>query len=128
MTEPPGTTDNISSVLHKMTGVKRRLLSIPQRLGVPGFKPVSISLGGVVTDLGMLPVAEVSPDLEKAWLGSSVEVSRDDLVVSDISREYPEDLVIRGVFLIGNRRYTVFWVDKKDVLCYKAVVRKAGAR
>jgi len=111
-----------------MAGVKRRLLNIPQRLGVPGFRPVSISLGGVVTNLGMLPVSEVSPDMEKAWLGSSVEVSKDDLVVSDISREYPEDLVTRGVFLIGNKRYTVVWVDKRDVLCYKAMVRKAGAR
>lgn len=128
------------SVVEKLTKVKARLLSIPKRLGVPDFHRVIVQQGSTQTDLGYLPVHQVSIDTTKRYLSSNVEISPDDLQVTDIPRLYPDDLLAVGYFLIDPildtqtniwtpvKKYKVVHLDRSDLLAYSAVIRKMASK
>lgn len=126
--------DNLVSRLRK---VNDRLQSLPDRLGTPQYTTVVLQLD--TKQVVMVPrpqVTQVEPRQVQAFLGLAVEVALDDLWLSGISREYPEDLLSKAIYLInaqevgtvGSGIYTgkqarCLYLDRTELLTYRALVR-----
>ncbi|MFB2876838.1 MULTISPECIES: hypothetical protein [Floridanema] len=127
-----------NTVVGRMAKVKARLMSIPDRLGVPNFHHVVVQLGNTQVDLGRLPVLSIDLDDTRRYLSAQVETSPDDLQITNIPRLHDENLLQRGAYMVNPTldssdrwvgvRHTLIYLDKSGTLDYKALVRKQGTK
>lgn len=123
------------TLINRLQAVSDRINNLPARLGVPQYSVVVLeAASGVYTVLKPQPtVYQVDSKKVGLMLPGNAEIDPDDLLIKDISRTYPLELVSTSTFIIDatldslgkwqGKRASVLNVEKKHLLTWEALVR-----
>ncbi len=114
------------ALVDRLQIVQDRLMQLPTKFGDPRYKQISYvhpTLGTVL--IVPNPKVETIPGyLAAKYMASGVEISKDDLLVSDVSRSYPFEVLKKSRYLIDTQRLELIDVIETEMLSYGLVLRK----
>jgi hypothetical protein len=118
------------SLVSKMTGLYDRVYPISDRFGVPSHCDFRYRDRVTSIETIVLPRPRVgSPsarDLTK-WLDSGIEVNRDSVIVSGISRTFG-GIEEGAICFIDGRAHTILWIDREQTVTYRIVAQPERMR
>jgi hypothetical protein len=105
------------TLVESLTTLHRRLTSLPSRFDVPSYRDNVV----LVYPDGQQELVEPNPSVKQVdrrfvekWLSDNVQITGEELVVQNVSREYDIDLLRSADVLLGPELGTV--VDQVPVL------------
>lgn len=114
------------ALIDRLQKVNDRLSALPTKFGDPRYKPISYvhpSLGTVL--IVPNPKVETIPGyLAAKYMASGVEISKDDLLVSGVSRSYSFEVLRKSRYLMGVQKLELIDVIEHEMLTYSLVLRK----
>lgn len=125
------------TLINRLQLLNQRLQTLPARLGVPQYLPVTVQQGSTFIPLGTVKVSQVTERDVINWGNAGVDITLEDVVIT-VPRTFSYDTIRRGVYLINASenspgtwlgvRTIVKHVDTNDVLNYTVLAVKNTPR
>lgn len=117
------------SLVSNMTSVYDRIYPISDRLGVPSHCNFTYTdrRTAVTTTVNPRPRVGSPSQTQQGWRNSVVEVNKDDVSVTGISRTYT-GLKEGSLCHINGKPYTVLWIDREQTVTYNLLARPERTR
>lgn len=102
----------------RLAGVRERLQSVPERLGVPQWVPLTIEHGEGTWTWQAIKTTHANPQQVQAFLGSDVIINAEDVEVA-IPRTAPEDAVAHGLYTSQGKVWEVLYIVRDKAVTWR---------
>lgn len=123
------------SLVGRMSALRARVgNSFQARLGVPQMATVRFTMSDpeIPDRVLVLKVVQAGAQTVKAYLETSVDVKMEDLIIKDVPRSCPIEIVRYSMVIIGKppatERAKVVWVDERSLTTFDVIVRTLQQR
>jgi hypothetical protein len=103
------------ALIQNLSALNERLKGIPQRLGHPNIKSVTVTLD-TATETFICRVEDIKRREIGNYLTPTTPLNGDELVLTDVNRYLDAELLSKGRYEIDGVAYLPIYVDPNDSL------------